>query len=260
MKRINAVEILMMVILITGCTLTIGTKYPAKKSSAHSTAGKHATASKTAQKPSVTGTYHKVRKGENLYRIAKYYEVQIADIRAANNMTSDSLVVGQRLFIPGSKKQQPIFALTPEVASTIPDKKPPEFVQETVVQQPVVRTEKYLWPVDGKLICNYGEFGNKGIDILVQPGKTVCAASSGKVAFIGTTVKYGETVIIEHEDEIYTVYGHDLIIRVKQDQKIKAGDVIGEMKNGSQSRRYLHFEVRKRNQPVNPWNFLEKKP
>lgn len=173
-------------------------------------------------------------------------------------MESDTISAGQKLFIPGTNKKPPLFPLTPE--TMLPEKETkvqqeplPETKPEVIIKEP-----DFLWPVEGKIICNYGELGNKGIDILTKAQSSVKAAKDGKVVYVGTTAKYGETIIIEHENDIFTVYGHDIIVRAKQGQTVKKGSVIAEMKNSGQSRRYLHFEIRIKNNPVNPLNYLEK--
>ena len=58
---------------------------------------------KTATPPSTaatTGSEHIVATGETLTSIAKSTGTTIADLRKANNLTSDSLKVGQKLVIP----------------------------------------------------------------------------------------------------------------------------------------------------------------
>lgn len=248
--QIRLIEIFLLVLLIiSGCTLTVGTKYPAKQKQ------------KIAEKKTTIyeqGVWHTVKKGENLYRISLYYEVPREEIKKANKMDSDSIVVGQRLLIPGTKKKPPLVALTPDYTPVVEEKKLPEDMPEKKPDVKIVKEKDFLWPVEGKIICNYGELGNRGIDILTKPSAEVKAAKDGKVAYVGSTTKYGETVIIEHLDEIFTVYGHDMIVKVKQGQNVKAGTVIAEMKNSSQARRYLHFEIRKRNKPLNPLEYLEK--
>lgn len=248
--RIKLIEIsLFILFLISGCTLTVGTRYPEKP------------ARKDISKPVVQeneGTWHTVKKGENLYRISLYYEVPREEIKKANKMESDNIVVGQKLFIPGTKKKSPLFALTPDFTPT-PEIKTTEPVAETKPAIKIIREGEFLWPVEGKIICNYGELGNNGIDILTKPSAPVRAAKDGKVVYVGTTAKYGETIILEHENEMFTVYGHDMIIKVKQGQIVKAGSIIAEMKNSSQARRYLHFEIRNKNKPINPLIYLEKR-
>ena len=61
-------------------------------------AGKTTTATATAT--AETGNEHVVQSGETLTSIAKSCGVTIADLRKANNLTSDSLKVGQKLVIP----------------------------------------------------------------------------------------------------------------------------------------------------------------
>ncbi|MGC8805547.1 MAG: peptidoglycan DD-metalloendopeptidase family protein, partial [Candidatus Ratteibacteria bacterium] len=253
MGQISIIEAFIFLFLISGCTLSVATKYPEKQSTKKKTASSKQVISKPSQPQ---GVWHTVKKGENLYRISLYYEVSQQDIKKANNIDSDSLFVGQKLFIPGTNKKAPIFALTPDFSQPRAESK---VVEQPVPETKIIREPEYAWPVEGKIICTYGELGNKGIDILTTPSSPVKAAKDGKVVFVGTTTKYGETIIIEHENEMFSVYGHDLIVKVKQGQTVKKGSIIGEMKNTTQARRYLHFEIRHKNDPVNPLNLLEMK-
>ena len=54
----------------------------------------------TPPTPATNGSEHIVAAGETLTSIAKSSGVTIADLRKANNLTSDSLKVGQKLVIP----------------------------------------------------------------------------------------------------------------------------------------------------------------
>ena len=60
--------------------------------------GKPAPAGKGA--PDATGAEHVVQKGETLTVIAKQHGVTVAELRKANNLTSNTLLVGQKLVIP----------------------------------------------------------------------------------------------------------------------------------------------------------------
>ena len=63
---------------------------------------------KTASaKVSAAGGTYVVQKGDILGRIANKHGVKVADLKKANGLTSDKIVVGQKLVIPGAKAAQP---------------------------------------------------------------------------------------------------------------------------------------------------------
>ncbi len=71
-----------------------------KESVAGKTSGSKKVVSSTAKKPSAEGGYE-VQAGDALEKIARKFGVKVADLKAANNMTSDKIRVGQKLAIPG---------------------------------------------------------------------------------------------------------------------------------------------------------------
>ncbi len=257
-KKLQILILLLM--LISGCTLTVGTT--------------STTSSKTEDV-----TSHYVRRGENLFRISKYYyglektmEIHrgIDRIKKANSMNEEKLSVGQKLLIPGTDKKQPSYALTPPVSSLAepfkqdypepPTEKmapeTPELLPMPENPVPIIKDKVFLWPVTGKIICNFGELGNQGIDIAVDPGKEIVAADNGKVVFAGMTAKHQETVVLEHLNGIYTIYGHDMEILIKQGDNIARGETIARIKSGTHRIRYLHFEIRIGTVSVNPLFYL----
>lgn len=72
----------------------------------------------TPSQPKVVAT-HTVRPGDTLFRIASQHKISIAQIKAANNLTSERLQPGQDLAIPGSSSHGhtgsavPVKALNP---------------------------------------------------------------------------------------------------------------------------------------------------
>jgi murein DD-endopeptidase MepM/ murein hydrolase activator NlpD len=242
------IELSLMLLLITGCSLTVGT------------------GTQTGRETRAL-TYHYVRKGENLFRISKYYysvdsvkEIKegIEKIKQRNNMAGENLSVGQRLVIPGTVKKQPSYSLIPPADSTVEYRKFPDekAVTEETTPSPIIKDTAFVWPVEGKIICEYGQLGNKGIDILVKPGSEVFAAGSGTIVFVGKTSKYTDTIIIKHREGVYTIYGHDLEISAKQGTSIQKGEIIGRIRSGTQRKRYIHFEMRINEENVNPLIYL----
>lgn len=84
--------------------------------------------------------------------------------------------------------------------------------------------------------------------IIAAEAGTVVSAVDGYGNTWGKTPKtYGNYIIIDHGDGLYTVYGHLMKgISVKRGQKVEKGDVLGRMGNtGYSNGQHLHFEMRK---------------
>lgn len=98
---------------------------------------------------------------------------------------------------------------------------------------------------------------HKGLDIAVAYGSNVMAAATGKVIFAGEKGGYGNCVIVSHGNGLATLYGHLSSISVKENQEVKAGEVIAKSGNtGRSTGPHLHYEVHKNNTPVNPKFFM----
>ena len=126
---------------------------------------------------------------------------------------------------------------------------------------------KTIWPVKGVITLGFGESDlpyqvfHSGIDIANPYGQTgdpILAFMPGKVTYADEIPwGYGKHVIIDHGDNITTVYGHLNTIYVKQGQEVKQGQVIGtEGETGWATGPHLHFEIRVFGIPVNPRTFL----
>lgn len=97
---------------------------------------------------------------------------------------------------------------------------------------------------------------HNGIDIKVNIGDTIVAAFDGKVRMVrneGRRKGYGLYVVIRHDNGLETIYGHLSKQLVKEDQLVRAGDVIGLGGNtGRSSGSHLHFETRFLGIAINP--------
>lgn len=96
-----------------------------------------------------------------------------------------------------------------------------------------------------------------GAEVLNKFGTPVHAAADGMVIFAGTDKEavyspwqnfYGNVIVIEHEDVLFTLYAHLSAINVQAGQRVKVGEKIGEVgQSGVATGSHLHFEVRHRN-------------
>ena len=132
-----------------------------------------------------------------------------------------------------------------------------------VVAPQATGISKMRWPAQGRILSSFGQKDgsstNDGIDIMAPEGSSVKAAENGVVIYAGDGLKeFGNTVLIRHENNIVTVYGHNSKILVQRGQKVRRGDEIAKSgMSGNASTPRVHFEVRKNSSPVNPIKYLE---
>lgn len=125
-------------------------------------------------------------------------------------------------------------------------------------------TVSVTWPVRGKVTSELGAtflpyyLFHSGIDIASKKGDPITPFMPGKVIYEGEIFwGFGKHVIIDHGDNITSIYGHLDKINVKKDQEVKPGDVIGlEGSTGWSTGNHLHFQINVFGIPVNPRVFL----
>ncbi|KAF2418104.1 hypothetical protein B2K11_09475 [Microbacterium sp. B35-30] len=111
-------------------------------------------------------------------------------------------------------------------------------------------------PVTG---CGYCSVNHQGYDMAQGCGATIFAAGPGRVITAGSYQGYGNTVRIDHGDDIVTLYGHMQwdSLRVSVGDDITAGTPIGaEGNTGKSFGCHLHFEVRRSGNPIPPEPFM----
>ncbi|NNE32350.1 MAG: M23 family metallopeptidase [Winogradskyella sp.] len=97
------------------------------------------------------------------------------------------------------------------------------------------------------------------VDVVLAEDTPVKATADGTVIFAEWTLDTGYVVIIEHNQELISVYKHNASITKNQGDLVKAGEVIamsgntGALSTGP----HLHFELWSKGYPVNPTNFID---
>lgn len=118
-------------------------------------------------------------------------------------------------------------------------------------------TQNYAIPNSGKVTSGFRYRGRRfhhGVDINLNEGDTVVAAFDGIVRYTKYNKGgFGNLVIIRHYNGLETFYAHLSDIKVIENQRVSAGELIGL--GGNTGRSYgahLHFEVRFYDQAINP--------
>ena len=98
---------------------------------------------------------------------------------------------------------------------------------------------------------------HSGVDIAVHKGTPVMATANGTVTCARYKGSFGKVVFINHGFGIVTRYGHLSKLHVQEGQKVKRGDVIGEVgSTGRSTGPHLHYEVRLNDIPVNAEKYM----
>jgi murein DD-endopeptidase MepM/ murein hydrolase activator NlpD len=120
----------------------------------------------------------------------------------------------------------------------------------------------FAWPVEGKVVDDddgkRNPAGSRGVDILVPEGTEVQASLAGTVIYAGSGLeRFGKLVLIRHEGDWVTVYGHNSELFVNRGEEVQAGHVIARSgRSGHVARPELYFEIRMKESPLNPAFYL----
>ena len=88
---------------------------------------------------------------------------------------------------------------------------------------------------------------HEGTDYAAPPGTPIKAAGSGRVKFSGWKGGYGRTVVLQHGDNITTLYAHmrGIARGIKNGTRVKQGQTIGYLgSSGMVTGPHLHYEFR----------------
>ncbi len=117
----------------------------------------------------------------------------------------------------------------------------------------------FVWPIRGKVVKNFAQSDNKGIDIAGKTSQQVLAAEAGKAVYCGSGLTgYGNLIIIKHNQTYLTAYAHNKRLSVKEGQSVDKGQPIGEVGLTGFKKQILHFEIRKNGKSINPLTLLPK--
>lgn len=114
-------------------------------------------------------------------------------------------------------------------------------------------------PLKGVVVSVYnGAKGHYGTDIASSGETTISATLNGTVLVADYTVENGYTVIIQHQQDLISVYKHNKSVLVKSGQYVEIGQPIaiygdtGEYSTGQ----HLHFEIWKKGKSLNPEEYI----
>jgi len=126
---------------------------------------------------------------------------------------------------------------------------------------------KLTWPIAGTLVHDFGQprvGGNikwNGVVLAAPRGREVRAVYHGRIAFADWLAGMGLLVIIDHGEGYMTLYGYNETILKNAGDWVAPGDVIATVgDSGGQQQSSVYFEIRRGAKPVNPRQWVTKRP
>lgn len=123
---------------------------------------------------------------------------------------------------------------------------------------------EFVWPVTGVISRGYrldrdSGTPHLGLDIAGETGAPIRAAQAGLVEFAGRDSVFGNMVILDHGNELTSLYGHNSSLLVVEGDYVQRGQTIALMgSTGRSSAPHLHFEVREGETRVDPLKYLQR--
>lgn len=144
---------------------------------------------------------------------------------------------------------------------------------DSILRQEVAQEDKYnifeddnqknivlFPPVNGTITEGYDpQLKHYAVDVVAAKDSPVKAVADGTVIFAEWTTETGHVIIIEHPNDLISVYKHNASLNKQQGDLVKTGEVIaitgstGELSTGP----HLHFELWSDGYPINPEQFID---
>ena len=189
----------------------------------------------------IDGVAYTVKRGDTLVEIAERHSVQLNPILDANQLATDVIQLGDRLFIPNARMSN--------------------------VELRKALGTLFVAPVEGRLTSRFGmridPISQKnsmhfGLDIANETGTPVFASNDGTVRMVGNGRLYGNYVVIDHVEQFQTLYAHLSQISVEEGERIAQGELVGRIgSTGYSTGPHLHFTIFKAYEPVNPLDYIK---
>lgn len=133
---------------------------------------------------------------------------------------------------------------------------------ETGVNQELEATF-FFSPLKGIVTDGFGvRNGHLGVDVAATDGTPVMSTLAGTIIFAEWTVQTGYVIMVQHDNQLVSVYKHNARLLKKEGARVKAGEAIALVGNSGEltSGPHLHFELWYMGAPLNPENYINFDP
>ena len=205
---------------------------------------------------------YQVQRGDTLYAISWRTNTDFKELADWNEIESPYVIYsGQELRLTPPTKVAKTQAIqrSSKTRSSTPSRVKPKPRKPVELDKVSVGNPRWLWPSKGRVISTFNarDPQRKGLKISGKEGSDVVATEAGRVVYSGSgLVGYGRLIIIKHNENYLSAYGHNKALLVEQGQAITKGQAIAQMGRINDAQAGLHFEIRRNGKPVDPMKLL----
>ncbi len=123
---------------------------------------------------------------------------------------------------------------------------------------------KLPWPTKGRVLVDFGDSRAdgrlkwQGVHIASETGSDVVAVAPGKIVFADWLRGFGMMIVVDHGDDLMSVYGYCDALLARFGDNVEAGEAIATVgQSGGQTVPGLYFEVRSKGKSIDPIEWLE---
>ena len=250
--------------------------------------------SERSQQPPISGTTFIVRPGDTLYSIAWRAGKDYKTLAQINGISAPfTIYPGQRLRLvaaavskapvtpskTSTKKTSPPVKVSatpkPKAKIAVPTPKPKSQPKAKVAsrssekkqtRQPMPKkrpparpsgTLTWVRPIKQNPSVAFGN-GSKGWDYRVLGNTRMRSASAGEIVYAGNGIAgYERLVIVKHSGNLLSAYSFNGRILVSEQQRVRTGQSLAELKPRNGNSQKVHFELRRDGKPINPTGLIK---
>ena len=201
------------------------------------------------------------QKTDSLMRVTKMNERFIASIKdVLSGQTSSETINKDSIYAAVASEVDPQNLNPSQADSILRNKVENEDKYNLFESAKSLKNFVFFPPVKGTVSSEFNlEEEHYAVDIAVPKNTPVKAAADGRVIFASWTSDSGFVLIIDHDNQLITVYKHNASLIKAQGELVKAREVIaisgssGELSTGP----HLHFELWSDGNPIDPLSFID---
>ena len=200
-------------------------------------------------------------KTDSLLKVITMNDAYISSVKRVLRGEVSAVVINKDSIFKAAQADTDVLDLNPSKADSILRAKVTNEDKYNLFETATAATDFVFFPpVNGSISAGFNtKEKHYAVDIVVPENTPVKATADGRVLFASWTSDASYVIIIDHGDELISVYKHNSSLTKSQGEFVKAREVIaisgssGELSTGP----HLHFELWNNGTPLNPSTFID---